>query len=79
MLPGIYTSRDVIDVDETSKRGIQLKYDDIIMETKLLETSKIIGFNDKSCFTTQIGFNPYWDYKPNYEHFNQKITKIRTI
>ena len=44
---------------------IDIEYDDITMKTKLVVKSGIIAirFDEKSFFSTVLGFTPGWDYK----------------
>ena len=48
---------------------IDIEYDDITMKTKLVVESGIIAvrFDEKSFFSTVLGFTPGWDYK----HYNK--------
>ena len=48
---------------------LQNEYDDVTMKTKLILT-RFVGtfgtliFDEKSFFSTLLGFTPYWDFKP---------------
>ena len=74
---GICTIQDFSDAVHTFSGHpeiIQIEYDDISMKTRII--LKYIGgqksfglgtlrFDEKSFFHTLLGFEPYWDYKPN--------------
>ena len=38
-----------------------------------------VRFDEKSFFSSILGFNPNWDYKHNKEYISQKIIKLSTI
>ena len=75
--PGIYTFKDiseaVFNILQSEYPGpsnvIDIEYDDITMKTKLVVKSGIIAirFDEKSLFSTVLGFTPSWDYK----HYNK--------
>ena len=48
---------------------LQIEYVDVDMKTKLIlkrfvGTCGALRFDKKSFFSTELGFAPYWDYKP---------------
>ena len=51
------------------------------MKTKLVVRSSIIAirFDEKSVFSTILGFNPNWDYKHYIEYFSRIIMNFSTI
>ena len=53
---------------------IDIEYDDITMKTKLVVKSGIIAirFDEKSFFSTVLGFTSGWDYKHYNEYTSQK-------
>ena len=70
--PGNYNIEDihqaVYSLDD-HKGNLQIEYDEINKEVKLIVTSYansfgVLRFDDKSFFHTLLGFDPYWDYKP---------------
>ena len=79
--PGIYTFKDLsialfnILQHEypSSDSEIHIRLDDITRKTKLVVRPGIIAirFDEKSFFSTILGFNHGWDYK----HFNQNISQ----
>ena len=79
--PGIYTFKDISEAlyniiqSEYPGRGnvIDIEYDDITRKTKLVVRSGIIAirFDEKSFFSTILGFTPGWDYK----HYNQYLSQ----
>ena len=86
--PKIYTFKDISeallkvlqpkhdgyhDVIDTAKNGINMK-------TKLIVGTGIIAIriDEKSFFTTILGFTPSWDYKPYNVHMSQKIVNLST-
>ena len=84
--PGIYTFKDiseaVFNTLQTEYPGsnnvIDIEYDDITMKTKLVIRSGIIAvrFDEKSIFSTVLGFTPGWDYKHYYKYISQKILNL---
>ena len=54
---------------------IDIEYDDITMKTKLIVKSGIIAirFDEKSFFSTVLGFTPGWDYKHYDKYTSQKV------
>ena len=51
------------------------------MKTKLIARPGIIAirFDEKSFFSTILGFTPHWDYKNYNEYISQKIINLSTI
>ena len=84
--PGIYTFKDISETlsnilqSEYPGPGnvIDIEYDDIPMKTKLVERYGIIAiiFDEKSFFSTVLGFNSGWDYKFHNEYTSQKIVNL---
>ena len=74
--PGIYTFKDLSEVlfnilqseYPGSLNVIDIKFDDITRKTKLVVRPGIIAirFDEKSFFSSILGFTPGWDYK----HYN---------
>ena len=54
---------------------IVIEFDDITRKTKLVVSSDIIAirFDEKSFFSTILGFTPDWDYKHYNKYVSQKI------
>ena len=83
---GIYTFKDIskplFNFLQTEYPGpsnvIDIEYDDITMKTKLFVRSGIIGirFDEKSFFSTVLGFTSGWDYKHYNEYTSQKILNL---
>ena len=81
--PGIYTFKDIsealFNIIQFEYPGpsvvIDIEYDDITMKTKLVVRSGIIAirFDEKSFFSTILGFNSGWDYKHYNKYISQKI------
>ena len=79
--PGIYSYRDIAEAVfyilqsdyPQSNSDILIRLDDITRKTKLVVRSGIIAirFDEKSFFSTILGFNPGWDYK----HYNQYLSQ----
>ena len=75
--PGIYTFKDIsearFNILQSEYPGpsnvIDIEYDDITMKAKLVVGFRIIAirFDEKSFFSTVLGFTPGWDYK----HYNK--------
>ena len=75
--PGIYTFKDIpkalFNILQSQypepSNVIDIEYDDITMKTELVVKSGTIAirFDEKSFFSTVLGFNPSWDYK----HYNK--------
>ena len=84
--PGIYTFKDIseaiFNILQSDCPGdcnvIVIEYDDINMKTKLVVQSGIIAirFDEKSFFSTILGFTPCWDYKHYNEYISQKIVNL---
>ena len=81
--PGIYSYRDIAEAFfyilqsdyPQSNSEILVRLDDITRKTKLVVRSGIIAirFDEKSFFSTILGFNPGWDYKHYNQYLSQKI------
>ena len=81
--PGIYSFEDLSEVllkslqleYEGVNKTVDIKNDDISMKTKLFERPGIIAirFDEKSFFSTILGFNPHWDYKHYDEYISQRL------
>ena len=81
--PGIYTFKDISEAlfkilrSEylVPKNTIVIEYDDIKMKTKLEVEAGIIAirFDEKSFFSTILGFTAGWDYKHYNKYISQKI------
>ena len=84
--PGIYTYKYLsialyyILQSEYPSSGseILIRLDDITKKTKLVVRSGIIAirFDEKSFFSTILGFTPGWDYKHYNQYQSQKIVKL---
>ena len=84
--PGIYTFKDIsealFNILQSDCPGdcnvIVIEYDDINMKTKLVVQSGIIAirFDEKSFFSTILGFTPGWDYKHYNKYISQKIVNL---
>ena len=84
--PGIYTSKDIsealLKIFQPEYDGylnaIDTKYDDIIMKTKLEVRAGIIciRFDEKSFFSTILGFTSGWDYKHYNKYTSQKVVNL---
>ena len=84
--PGIYTFKDISEAlynifqSEYPGSGnvIDVEYDDITMKTKLVVRFGIIAirFDEKSFFSTVLGFTPGWDYKHYNKYISQKIVNL---
>ena len=84
--PGIYSYKDIaIDLyyilqSEYPQSGseILIRLDDITRKTKLVVRSGIIAirFDEKSFFSTILGFTPGWDYKHYNQYLSQKIVNL---
>ena len=61
-----------------SSNVIDIELDDITRKAKLVVRSGIIviSFDEKSFFSTILGFTPGCDYKHYNEHISQKIVKL---
>ena len=84
--PGIYSYRDIaaavfyiLQSDyPQSNSEIIIRLDDITRKTKLVVRSGIIAkrFDEKSFFSTILGFTPGWDYKHYNQYLSQKIVNL---
>ena len=84
--PGIYTlkgiSEALFNILQSDCPGdcnvIVIEYDDFNMKTKLDVKAGIIAirFDEKSFFTTILGFTPGWDYKHYNKYISQKIVNL---
>ena len=86
LTPGIYTFKDIsealFNILQSDCPGdcnvIDIEYDDIKMKTKLVVQSGIIAvrFDEKSFFSTILGFTAGWDYKHYNKYISQKIVSL---
>ena len=84
--PGIYTFKDIsaalFNILQTEYPGpsnvINFEYDDITMKTKMVVRYGVIAirFDEKSFFSTVLGFIPGWDYKHYNKNTSQKIGNL---
>ena len=84
--PGIYTFKDISEAlfniihfeHPGPSNVIDIEYDDITMKTKLVVNSGIIAirFDEKSFFSTVLGFTAGWDYKHYNKYISQKIVNL---
>ena len=84
--PGIYSYRDLSEAlfyilqSEYPSSGseILIRLDDITRKTKLVVRSGIIAirFDEKSFFSTILGFTAGWDYKHYNQYHSQKILNL---
>ena len=84
--PGIYSYREISEAlfyilqSEFPSSGseILIRVDDITRKTKLVVRSGIIAirFDEKSFFSTILGFTPDWDYKHYNQYLSQKIVNL---
>ena len=84
--PGIYTFKDIsealLKILQPEYDGyhntIDIEYDDITMKTKLVVKHGIIAirFDEKSFFSTVLGFTPGWDYKHYNKYTSQKLINL---
>ena len=84
--PGIYNFKDIsqalFNILQSEYPGpsnvIDIEYDDITMKTKLVVRAGIIAirFDEKSFFSTVLGFTPGWDYKPYIKYTSQKNVNL---
>ena len=84
--PGIYTFKDIsealFNILQYEYPGpsnvIDIEYDDITMKTKLVVNNGIIAirFDEKSFFSTVLGFTPGWDYKHYNNYTSQKVVNL---
>ena len=84
--PGIYTFKDIsealfnilqIEYPEPSN-AIVIEFDDITRKTKLVVKEGFIAirFDEKSFFSTFLGFTTGWDYKHYNKYVSQKIVNL---
>ena len=61
-----------------SNNSIDFELDDIVIQTKLVVRSGIIAIrlNEKSFFSTILGFNYGWDYKHSNEYISRRIVNL---
>ena len=86
LVPGIYRYRDIAEAlyyileseYPSSSSEILIRLDDITRKTKLVVRSGIIAirFDEKSFFSTILGFTPGWDYKHYNQYLSQKIVNL---
>ena len=86
LAPGIYSYRDIAEAVfyilqsdyPQSNSEILIRLDDITRKTKLVVKSGIIAirFDEKSFFSTILGFTPGWDYKNYNQYLSQKIVNL---
>ena len=84
--PGIYTYKDLYEAlvkilqheYPSSDSEILIRLDDITRKTKLVVRPGIIAirFDEKSFFSTILGFNHGWDYKHYNQYISQKIVNL---
>ena len=84
--PGIYSYRDLSEAlfyilqSEYPQSGseILIRLDDITRKTKLVVGygNIAIRFDEKSIFSTILGFTPGWDYKHYNQYLSQKIVNL---
>ena len=81
--PGIYSYREISEAlfyilqSEYPQSGSEnlIRLDDVTRKTKLIVNSGIIAirFDEKSFFSTILGFSAGWDYKQYNQYLSQKI------
>ena len=86
--PGIYTSKDIsealFNILQSEYPGpnnvIDIEFDDITRKTKLVVNNGIIAkrFDEKSFFSTILGFTPGWDYKHYNRYLSQKLVNLNS-
>ena len=86
--PGFYTFKDISEAllkiipskygEHHNHKAIDIEYDDMKMKTKLEVESGIIAitFDEKSFFSTILGFTAGWDYKHYNKYISQKIVNL---
>ena len=84
--PGIYCYREISEAlfyipeseYQQSDSEILIRLDDITRKTRLLVNSGIIAmrFDEKSFFSTILGFTSGWDYKHYNQYLSQKIVNL---
>ena len=83
---GIYNFKDIsealFNILQSEYPGhsnvIDIEFDDITMKTKLVVRFGIIAirFDEKSFFSTVLGFTPGWDYKHYNKYTSQNIVNL---
>ena len=86
LTPGIYTFKDISEALFNilqpeylgSGQVINIEFDDITRKTKLVVGYEIIAvrFDEKSFFSTMLGFTSGWDYKHYNKYTSQKIVNL---
>ena len=84
--PGIYTFKDIsealliiLQIEYPGPSNvINIEFDDITRKTKLVVNIGIIAirFDEKSFFSTILGFTPGWVYKHYNKYISQKIVNL---
>ena len=84
--PGIYTFEDIskalFNILQSEHPGpsnvIDIEHDDITMKTKMVVRSGVIAIrvDEKSFFSTILGFTPGWDYKHYNKYTSQKVVNL---
>ena len=84
--PGIYNYKEISEAlfyilqseYPQSDSEILIRLDDITKKTKLVVNSGIIAirFDEKSFFSTILGFTPGWVYKHYNQYLSQKIVNL---
>ena len=84
--PGIYTLKDISEALFNILQSeypvpsitIDIEFDNNTRKTKLVVNSGIIAirFDEKSFFSTILGFTPGWDYKHYNKYISQKIVNL---
>ena len=86
--PGIYSYRDISEAlfyilqseYPSSDSEILIRLDDVTRKTKLIVNEGIIAirFDEKSFFSTILGFTSGWDYKHYNQYLSQKIVNLNS-
>ena len=84
--PGIYSYKEISEAlfyilqseYPQSNSEILIRLDDVTRKTKLVVNSDIIAvrFDEKSFFSTILGFTADWDYKHYNQYLSQKIVNL---
>ena len=84
--PGIYTFKDISEAlfnilqfeYPQSNSEILIRLDDVTRKTKLVVNRgiKAVRFDEKSFFSTILGFTAGWDYKHYNQNLSQKIVNL---
>ena len=87
--PGYYTFKALSEVHFNilhfeypgSSKVIDIETDDITIKIKLVARPGVIAirFDEKSFFSTILGFNLHWDYEHCNEYTSQKVLDLDTI